>query len=430
MAATIVNPRMFRNGNSVLMNTLIDNQPYLYPVKDLYLLNDNIHLGTGAGGIGVTPYIYQQTGSVAIGGYASQNYQGKYSVSVGYEAAQQYQSDYSVAIGYDAGQNNQGTGGAGSIAIGPSAGKNGQQHQSIAIGPNAGQEDQQFQSIAIGLNAGTNNQQYQSIAIGRNAGQINQQANSIAIGFNAGLQNQGTTATPTAGYAVAIGYESGYLNQGDHTIAIGHQAGYNGQDDFSIVVNATSTSLNTSATGGFFVNPINRNENYDDFKMLRYNETSGEIVYSYPIPGVISMYGGTAAPMGTLLCNGQEVSRTTYSRLFDVIGTIYGIGDNSTTFNLPNLQGRVPVGLKASEPVFNALGNFGGTGAHTLTVSEIPAHTHSYENQSNSTSVQTPVTGTDVADNVNVNQTTGSTGGGLAHNNLQPYIVLNYIISY
>ena len=497
MAATIVNPRMFRNGNSVLMNTLIDNQPYLYPVKDLYILNDNIHLGTGAGGIGITPYIYQQTGSVAIGGYASQNYQGKYSVSVGYEAAQQYQSDYSVAIGYgagqnnqgtggagsiaigpnagtnnqqyqsiaigrnsgqinqqtnsialgfnaaqqyqsdfsvaigyDAGQNNQGTGGAGSIAIGPNAGKNGQQHQSIAIGPNAGQEDQQFQSIAIGLNSGQINQQYQSIAIGRNSGQINQQANSIALGFNAGLQNQGTTANPTAGYAVAIGYESGYFNQGDHTIAIGHQAGYNGQDDFSIVLNATSTSLNTSSTGGLFVKPVNRNENYDDFKMLRYNETSGEIVYSYPIPGVISMYGGTAAPMGHLLCNGTEVSRTTYSRLFDVIGTIYGAGNGTGTFNLPNLEGRVPVGLKATEPVFNALGNVGGTGAHTLTVNEIPAHTHSYENQSNSTSVQTPITGTDVADNVNVNQTTGSTGGGASHNNLQPYIVLNYIISY
>jgi microcystin-dependent protein len=412
-----ITPSNFKLGNSVLMNNVIDNQPYLYPVKDLYILNDNIHLGTGAGGIGVTSYIYQGTGSIAIGGYSSQNYQGKYSVSVGYEASQQHQGDYSVAIGYEAGQNNQGTGGSG---------------YSVAVGPNAGQNDQQTQSVAIGPNAG----------------QTNQQANSIAIGFNAGYENQGTTVTPTAGYAIAIGYEAGYSNQGDHTIAIGNQAGYNGQDDFSIILNATNSSLDTSSTGGFFVKPINRNENYDDFKMLRYNETSGEIVYSYPIPGVISMYGGTASPMGHLFCDGTEVSRTTYSRLFDVIGTIYGAGDNVNTFNLPNLQGRVPVGLKASEPVFNALGNVGGTGAHTLSVNEMPSHnhsitdpghTHSYFNQSNDHEVAVSLTTTDTADNVDVNQTTGSsstgitinnTGGGLAHNNLQPYIVLNYIISY
>lgn len=416
MAATIVNPRFFRNGNTVLMNSLIDNQPYLYPIKDLYIQNDNIHLGTGAGGLGVTSYIYQGSGSIAIGGYSSQNYQGKYSVSVGYEASQQYQGDYSVAIGYEAGQNNQGTGGGYSIAIGPNAGQNDQQTQSIAIGPNAAQ--------------------------------TNQQTNSIAIGVNAGYENQGTTFTPTAGYAVAIGYEAGYSNQGDHTIAIGNQAGYSNQHDYSIILNAESSSLDSSSTGGFFVKPINRNENYDDFKMLRYNETSGEIIYSYPIAGVISMYGGTASPMGHLFCDGSAVSRTTYSRLFDVIGTIYGAGDNVNTFNLPNLQGRVPVGLKASEPVFNALGNIGGTGAHTLSEAEMPSHshsitdpghTHSYVNQPNTVSPAVSLTTTDVADNVDVNQTTGSsttgitinnTGGGQSHNNLQPYIVLNYIISY
>jgi len=322
MAATIVNPRIFRNGNTVLMNSLIDNQPYLYPVKDLYIQNDNIHLGTGAGGIGVTSYIYQGTGSVAIGGYASQNYQGNFSVSVGYEAAQQNQGDYSVAIGYDAGQNNQGTG-------------------SIAIGAYAGQQDQ--------------------------------------------VEN-------------------------------------------SIIINASNSSFNNS-TGGFFVKPINRNENYDDFKMLRYNETSGEIIYSYPIAGVISMYGGTAAPMGHLFCNGTEVSRTTYSRLFDVIGTIYGSGNGTGTFNLPNLQGRVPVGLKSTETLFNTLGNIGGTGAHTLSVSEIPAHTHTYLGVTGQ-GVLGGATDT-AADEANrPTETSGSTGGGQAHNNLQPYIVLNYIISY
>lgn len=163
--------------------------------------------------------------------------------------------------------------------------------------------------------------------------------------------------------------------------------------------------------------------------MLRYNETSGEIIYSYPVAGVISMYGGTAAPMGTLLCDGSDVSRTTYSRLFDVIGTIYGAGNGTGTFTLPNLQGRVAVGLKSTETLFNALGNIGGTGAHTLSVSEIPAHTHTYLGV---TSQNVLGGATDsAADNANrPTETSGSTGGGQAHNNLQPYIVLNYIISY
>ncbi len=321
MAATIVNPRIFRNGNTVLMNSLIDNQPYLYPVKDLYIQNDNIHLGTGSGGIGITSYVYQGTGSVAIGAYASQNYQGKSCVSIGYEAAQQSQKDYSVSIGYDAGQNNQGTG-------------------SIAIGAYAGQQDQ---------------------------------------------------------------FEN------------------------SIIINASNSAFNNS-TGGFFVKPINRNENYVDFHTVRYEPSSGEITYSYPVVGVITMYGGTTVPLGTLLCDGSEVSRTTYSRLFDAIGTIYGAGNGTGTFNLPNLQGRVPVGLKASETIFNTLGNIGGTGAHTLTIAEIPAHTHTYlgiQSQNAASGVDT------VAENSpRPTETSGSTGGGQSHNNLQPYIVLNYIISY
>ncbi len=509
MAATIVNPRIFKTGNSVLMNTLIDNQPYLYPVKDLYILNDNIHLGTGAGGIGVTPYIYQQTGSVAIGGYASQNYQGKYSVSIGYESGQQYQGNYSVAIGYESGQNYQNSG---SIAIGMKSGQNNQSYESIAIGLNAGQTEQGYQSIAIGINsgqtgqgykslsigpnsgqnnqginsisfgvesaqnnqgtesiaigfvagqnnqgseaiaignqAGTNNQSNSSIAIGALSGKINQEPNCIAIGNEAGYENQGITAGPTAGYSIAIGNQAGYQNQGDFTIAIGNQAGYSTQADNSIILNAQASTSLDSSTEGLFVKPV-RNIDYDiNYEQVRYNPTSGEFTWSHAIPGIISMYGGINSPTGYLFCDGSAVSRTTYSRLFSVIGTIYGIGDNSTTFNLPNLQGRVPVGLKASEPVFSALGNNGGTGAHTLSVDEMPSHSHtitdpghshSYFNQPNTVNPAVSLTTTDTADNVDVNQTTGTsttgitvnnTGGGLAHNNLQPYIVLNYIISY
>jgi len=389
-----ITPSNFKIGNSVIMNQVIDNQPYFYPVKDLYIDNINIHLGSGAGYEG-SVYQFQGTGAVAIGGFTAQNYQGEHAVAIGYEAGQQNQGTNSVAVGVDAGQDTQGD-----------------------------------NAVAIGINAGQTNQSVNSVAIGVYAGQTNQEPNCIAIGNGAGFTNQGITAGPTSGYSIAIGNAAGYTNQGDFTIAIGSQAGFTSQADNSIILNAQASTSLDSSTEGLFVKPV-RNIDYDiNYEQARYNPTSGEFTWSHAIPGIISMYGGVNSPTGYLFCNGSAVSRTIYSRLYSVIGTIYGAGNGTGTFNLPNLQGRVPVGLKSTEPLFSALGNTGGTGAHTLSIAEMPAHTHDYNNQFSPVSVQTPITGTDVADNVNVGQTTTSTGGGLAHNNLQPYIVLNYIISF
>lgn len=72
---------------------------------------------------------------------------------------------------------------------------------------------------------------------------------------------------------------------------------------------------------------------------------------TYLVPsGAILPYGGSTAPSNFLLCDGSAVSRTTYSTLFGILSTTYGIGDGSTTFNLPNMKGRVPVGYSASAP--------------------------------------------------------------------------------
>lgn len=161
-------------------------------------------------------------------------------------------------------------------------------------------------------------------------------------------------------------------------------------------------------------------------------------------PGVVEMYAGATAPSGYLLCDGTAVSRTTYAALFAVIGTTYGAGDGSTTFNLPNLKGRVPVGLDASQTEFDALGETGGAKTHVLTIAEMPAHNHSgttsisgvpaSRGTSLSTSSRVPlaggstssdtITGSDHAHGIS------SQGGGDAHNNLQPYLVMNYIIHY
>lgn len=95
-------------------------------------------------------------------------------------------------------------------------------------------------------------------------------------------------------------------------------------------------------------------------------------------PGSMSLFGGSAAPPGYLLAQGQAVSRTTYARLFDVIGTTYGIGDGSTTFNLPDLRQRFPLG-KAAAGTGSSLGDTGGEIDHDHTnpdVASAGAHTH------------------------------------------------------
>lgn len=146
--------------------------------------------------------------------------------------------------------------------------------------------------------------------------------------------------------------------------------------------------------------------------------------------GVISMYAGSTAPSGWLICNGSAVSRTTYSRLFSAIGTTYGAGNGSTTFNLPNLKGKVPVGLDASQTEFNSLGKTGGEKKHTLSINEMPSHNHDYSGIVSKYMGQGGGT-TDAERLCNrASGTTTSTGGDQPHNNLQPYITVNYIISY
>ena len=157
-----------------------------------------------------------------------------------------------------------------------------------------------------------------------------------------------------------------------------------------------------------------------------------------PPVGVITAYAGTTAPTGYLICDGAQVSRTTYAALFAIIGTTYGAGNGSTTFNLPDLTGRVPVGKNAG--TFSTLGAKAGEENHTMTINEMPAHKHttSVNSAGDENSIggyapnsQSLYFGTDRAGATrNWDTAMQSTGGGAAFNVLQPYTVINYIIKF
>jgi len=159
--------------------------------------------------------------------------------------------------------------------------------------------------------------------------------------------------------------------------------------------------------------------------------------------GSVSAFAGATAPAGWLFCDGSAVSREEHSDLFGVIGTTYGTGDGSTTFNLPNLSGRVPVGVDSTQEEFEDLGQTGGEKTHTLTTDEIPSHTHSmyyntapggsaYSSFSLLQNVQSPhsTVGWGAGAPFSPNRAIGinATGGGQEHNNLQPYLVLQFVI--
>ena len=161
--------------------------------------------------------------------------------------------------------------------------------------------------------------------------------------------------------------------------------------------------------------------------------------YSMP-SGAVTPYAGSSAPTGFLLCDGSAISRTTYSGLFTAISTTYGTGDGSSTFNIPDLRGRVVAGqddmggssanrLTDQTGGLNGdtLGDTGGSETHTLSTAQMPAHTHTVAAQQQVGGDSTNRGGSGQL-GAAATITSSSTGGDGAHNNVQPTIILNYII--
>lgn len=154
---------------------------------------------------------------------------------------------------------------------------------------------------------------------------------------------------------------------------------------------------------------------------------------SEPFLGEIRLFANGYAPRGWLFCEGQILQINQNQALYSLLGSVYG-GNGVTTFALPDYRGRVPIHVSSSIP----LGTSQGEAAHTLTINEMPQHTHQVSASSNPSSespannVWAELNGAydPPATMVAMSQSAiGLSGGSQPHNNMQPYLVLNFAIA-
>lgn len=144
--------------------------------------------------------------------------------------------------------------------------------------------------------------------------------------------------------------------------------------------------------------------------------------------GTIIDFGGTSLPTDYLACDGSAVDRTTYATLFTAIGTTWGVGDGSTTFNLPDFRRRTAVGSggTGTGTLGNAVGNVGGAETVALTTAQLAAHAHLY----GGAQAQGFTSGNSIIATSGSIASTQNAGSGSAHNNMQPSAVVLKCIKY
>jgi microcystin-dependent protein len=153
---------------------------------------------------------------------------------------------------------------------------------------------------------------------------------------------------------------------------------------------------------------------------------------SEPFIGEVRVFGFGTVPRGWMACEGQTLAISTNQALFSLLGTQFG-GNGSTTFMLPDLRGRVPLGVSASYPAATV----GGEAAHTLAVQEMPGHTHQV-NASSASADQTVLANNYWAsimsydtsyDTTMAGSAIGTAGASAPHSNMQPYLALSFCIA-
>lgn len=163
-----------------------------------------------------------------------------------------------------------------------------------------------------------------------------------------------------------------------------------------------------------------------------------------PYVGEIALFAGNFAPAGWAFCDGSALQISEYDVLFQLIGTTYG-GDGETTFNLPDLRGRVPVGQGQGPGISRSyvIGQAAGVESTTLTLQQIPQHNHPLGATRSPGTTASPVNAFPADNGAGAAQYTttatgltqqaaqnlGPFGGSQPHENMQPYVVINYIIS-
>lgn len=158
---------------------------------------------------------------------------------------------------------------------------------------------------------------------------------------------------------------------------------------------------------------------------------------SEPFLGQISIFGCNFAPRGWALCNGQLLPISQNTALFSILGTTFG-GNGTTTFALPNLLDRAPMGVGAGPGLTpRELGEAGGSATHTLGLIEMPAHTHAQAVHTSTATTGTPAANVSPAQTAsaaygaasNLVAMNDAVGGNQPHNNAQPYLGIYFAIA-